>query len=462
MRYMLPILFIFSISGTNYSFSQSSGQNIKKLKLSDNQRYLVYEDGTPFFYLGDTAWELFHRLNREEADVYLTNRAEKGFTVIQAVALAQLGGLNDPNPYGDKPLVDNNPDKPNEAYFKHVDYIVNKAAALGLFIGMLPSWGDKWKKDAGDESGIFNTKNAYNYGQFLGKRYKDQPIIWILGGDQNVLNDEEYAIIEAMANGLKAGDEGTHLITYHPRGPGLSSDYFHNAEWLDFNMFQSSHGARNHDNGLFTAHDYAMTPIKPTLDGEPRYETIPVGFYNANADRTDRFDAFDARQAAYWSLLEGACGHTYGNNNIWQMWIPGRTPVIHANIPWHEAINHPGAFQMGYMRQLFEAYPFQKLVPNQTILLDAPQQGGAKVKAALSEDGSFAFIYTPQGKSFTVDMSTILSKRVKASWFDPRYGVTAFIHTGENAGMQTFTPPTSGQGNDWILILEDEHAGYSE
>jgi hypothetical protein len=78
-----------------------------RLKVSDNKRFLVREDGSPFFYLGDTAWELFHRLNREEADRYLEDRARKGFTVIQAVALAELDGLNDPNAYGHKPLLNN-------------------------------------------------------------------------------------------------------------------------------------------------------------------------------------------------------------------------------------------------------------------------------------------------------------------------------------------------------------------
>ena len=80
-----------------------------RLKVSENRRFLVYEDGRPFFYLGDTAWELFHRLNREEADRYLQDRARKGFTVIQAVALAELDGLDDPNPYGHLPLLDNDP-----------------------------------------------------------------------------------------------------------------------------------------------------------------------------------------------------------------------------------------------------------------------------------------------------------------------------------------------------------------
>src|SRR5688500_16599136 len=111
-----------------------------RLKISENKRFLVTADGKPFFYLGDTAWELFHRLNREQADKYLEDRAKKGFTVIQAVALAELNGLNDPNPYGHKPLVGNDPAKPEvkegpaNDYWDHVDYIVNKAESLGLYI----------------------------------------------------------------------------------------------------------------------------------------------------------------------------------------------------------------------------------------------------------------------------------------------------------------------------------------
>ncbi|WPP49083.1 glycoside hydrolase family 140 protein [Catalinimonas niigatensis] len=430
-------------------------QQTPGLTVSDNGRYLMYEDGRPFFYMGDTAWELFHRLDREEADQYLENRAAKGFTVIQAVVLAQLGGLNVPNAYGAKPLKNNDPAQPNEAYFEHVDHIVSKAASLGMFVGMLPSWGDKWKQNEGGESGIFTVKNARQYGEYLGERYKDQPVIWILGGDQNIKTDEEAAIIEAMALGLREGDNGAHLITYHPRGPGMSSDFFHEVDWLDFNMFQSSHGARDHDNGLFTRHDYQLKPAKPTLDGEPRYENIMVGFYNQNDPKHLRFDDYDARQAAYFSLLEGACGHTYGHNSIWQMWAPGRDPVIGANVPWYDAMDHAGSFQMKHVRHLFESRPFTLLAPDSAFVLDGPETGGAKIKALVASDSSFAFVYSPRGEHFTVDLSQIQSRSVRAAWYDPRYGITDFIHTGDNTGMQTFTPPSRGRGQDWILILDD-------
>src|SRR4051794_8976666 len=124
-------------------------RRLTQLKVGESGRYLVTADGKPFFYLGDTAWELFHRLNREEATRYLENRARKGFTVIQAVALAELDGLNDVNPYGFRPLIDNDPlhpdvkEGPDNDYWDHVDFIVEKANSLGLYIGFLPTWGDK-------------------------------------------------------------------------------------------------------------------------------------------------------------------------------------------------------------------------------------------------------------------------------------------------------------------------------
>ncbi|MFZ5831696.1 MAG: DUF4038 domain-containing protein, partial [Planctomycetota bacterium] len=142
------------------------------LVVSENGRYLARPDGTPFFYLGDTAWELFHRLNREEADQYLADRAAKGFTVIQAVALAEEDGLNTPNSYGHRPLMDNDPARPDTKpgeendYWDHVDYIVEKAESLGMFIGMLPTWGDKWNKAWGVGPEVFTPENAEAYGEF--------------------------------------------------------------------------------------------------------------------------------------------------------------------------------------------------------------------------------------------------------------------------------------------------------
>ena len=428
------------------------------LEVSDNHKFLQQGDGTPFFYLGDTAWELFHRLSLEDAEKYLKNRAAKGFTVIQAVVLAQLGGVTEPNANGDLPLVNADPTRPVEAYFKHVDDIVETAESLGLTIGMLPTWGHFWSTTHGDQK-IFNTVNAYEFGKFMGERYRDHFIIWILGGDENVNNDEERKIVEAMARGIQEGD-GQNLMTFHPRGPGRSSDYFHDADWLDFNMYQSSHAGHGHDNGLYAEHDIKLLPRKPTLDGEPRYELIPVGFYFNGPNKWDLFGDYDTRQAAYWSLLAGACGHTYGHNSIWQMYSKSHDPVIGVQVPWFEAIDHPGSFQMGYLKSLFESRPFYQLNPAQSLILGGPDFGGGKIRGAIAEDQSFAIIYSPQGEQFIVDQHQIKAKKIKAIWFDPRYGLSHPFHTGVTRAIQTYTPPTQGDGQDWILILEDANKNY--
>jgi hypothetical protein len=422
-----------------------------RLKVSENKHFLVREDGSPFFYLGDTAWELFHRLNREEADFYLTNRAAKGFTVIQAVVLAEFDGLTVTNAYGHLPLQNNDPTRPVEPYFQHVDSIVKKAEQLGLYIGMLPAWGDKWNQKRGVGPEIFTPSNAEAYGRFLGKRYKDKPIIWILGGDRNPENDRHREIICAMAKGLRSGDGGSHLITYHPQGSSNSSQWFHNEDWLDFNMIQSGHAAASIPNYEAITKNYNLTPAKPTLDGEPRYEDHPINWKPSEG----WFDDWDVRQAAYWSLLAGACGHTYGNHDIWQFFQPDRKPVSAARTTWKTAIDHPGAAQMGYARKLFESRPYQSLAPDASVLVEDPGTGADHIQAARATDGSFIFVYTPTGKAVTVRLGKLPGSRVNAFWFDPRTGKASSIGLYPTLGTRQFDPASHGRGNDWLLVLDD-------
>ncbi|HMP18134.1 MAG TPA: DUF4038 domain-containing protein, partial [Gemmatales bacterium] len=294
-------------------------QPLPALKVSPNQRYLVTQEGKPFFWLGDTAWELFHRLNREEAETYLQDRATKGFTIIQAVALAELDGLKSPNPYGHYPLLENDPTRPalvegpENDYWDHVDFIVRRANELGLRIGFLPTWGDKWHKGK-EGKAIFNPANAYTYGKWLGQRYREAALVWILGGDKFVADDDEKNTLIAMARGLREGDAGRHLITFHPIGQYSSAQWFHDAPWLDFNMIQTGH-TRDRDNYNSIAPEYQRTPIKPVLDGEPGYENHPHAFQEKNG----RIETIYVRKSCYWSLFSGAFGHTYGCNEVWQM-----------------------------------------------------------------------------------------------------------------------------------------------
>ncbi|MEM1135613.1 MAG: glycoside hydrolase family 140 protein [Bacteroidota bacterium] len=449
LKYFLLFLGFFLVSTVNAQL----------IGISENKRYLVTEEGEPFFWLGDTAWELFHRLNREEATLYLEDRAAKGFNVIQAVVLAELDGLNVPNPYGNTPLVNNDPLQPNEAYFEHVDFIVNKAASLNIVIGMLPTWGDKWQKKWGVGPVIFSTENAAEgFGVYMGKRYKNQEnIIWILGGDRNPENEKEYAIIRAMAKGIEKGNEGTHLMTFHPRGGAKSSQFFHNDDWLDFNMFQSGHSEPDFPNYEMTTADYELEPVKPTLDGEPRYENIPIKFNIKNG----RHPAYSIRRAAYGSLLAGACGHTYGNNNIWQMCAPERKGIIKARIPWYDAIKHPGAAQMGYARWLFESRAFHTLQPAQDIL--TYPDNDKSIRAAITAGGTSAIIYIPEGQAVKIETKKLKGESLAAWWFDPREGTAEIIGNFEKTDKDLgFIPPSKGVANDWVLILDNANAGLNE
>ena len=422
----------------------------QQLKISEDKRHIIYTDGKPFFWLGDTAWELFHRLNREEADLYLNNRADKGFNVIQAVVLAELDGLNDPNPYGNKPLINNDPTKPEEAYFEHVDYIVNKANDLGMFVGMLPTWGDKFNLQWGVGPEIFTPDNAYEYGKFLADRYKDDQIIWILGGDRWPEDEEDMEITREMARGIREVVGEDQLITYHPAGGRISSMWFHNDDWLSLNMFQSGHGEYNNQNYKKTLEAYNLNPVKPVLDGEPCYEDHPINWKGENG----WFDAFDSRRAGWWSMLAGACGNTYGNHNIWQMWQEGRDPISVARTPWWQALDYPGAFQAGYMRSFFEKLDWQKLKPAFELMKSGPNTNGKEVLVALAEDASFAVAYSPYGMNFVLDLSK-LNGELKVRWFNPQNNSYINMGTMVPDNDMLFDPPADPEkGNDWVLLVE--------
>jgi len=437
----------------------SSSLYSQDLVIGKDQRFITKKDKSPFFYLGDTAWELFHRLDQSEADMYLENRAAKGFNVIQAVVLAELDGIIVANPYGELPLIDQDPESPNLKYFEHVDYIVNKAGSLGMMIGMLPTWGDKYNKKWGVGPEIFTPKNAFEFGKFLGTRYKDDPIIWILGGDRNPDNEEDFAIIKAMVRGIEVGDKGSHLMTYHPQGGSNSSEWFHNEDWLDFNFFQSGHGPRDLPNYEFTIKNYELNPVKPTIDGEPRYEDHPVRF---NPMAYGWFDDFDVRQAGYWSMFSGSCGHTYGNHNIWQMWQEDRKAVSWARTNWRRALDHSGAYQMGYMRSFFEAYPWQKMVPDQKLILNFNPKSGAYQVALLSLNKDIVFVYSPYGYPVKIDISSLKPEKFNAFWFNPRDGEYMFIRSLDKSYNKEFEPHSMGRGSDWVLIIQDASITYND
>jgi len=441
-----PILLILSI-----------GLYAQRLRVSDNHRFLVTEAGEPFFWMADTAWELFHRLTREEAAFYLETRASQGFNVVQAVALAEFDGLHTPNAYGATPLIDDDPEKPNEAYFKHVDWIIKKADSLGIYVALLPSWGDKlFKNTWGTGPEILNPDNAYAYGKWLGNRYKDADhVIWILGGDRNPREgSDDTSVWRQMAAGIVAGAGGYDhtLMGFHPQPHegGGSSTWFHDDPWLDINMHQTGH-CPNRPTYKNIAHDYALKPIKPVLDAEPLYEDHPNCF---NAKELGYSLPRDIRRIMYWNVFAGACGQTYGCHDVWQMYDSGRTPVNQPLRPWKQALQLPMANQVRLLKQLMLSRPYLTRIPDQELVAEPQKDDESYVIATRDQEGRYAMIYFPTGQSRVLNFSSLKQGNRQAWWYDPRTGNAYRTNDVGQSNSIRVQPPTSGPGNDWVLVVD--------
>jgi Protein of unknown function (DUF4038)/Putative collagen-binding domain of a collagenase len=444
----------------SFSFTLITLTAFAQFRVSDNKRFILKED-KPFFWMGDTAWELFHRLNKEQASFYLKRRVEQGFTVIQAVALAEFDGLHAPNTEGDLPLLNDDPNTPNEKYFKHMDFIIDEAAKFGLTIALLPTWGDKvFKSTWGNGPEIFTPKNAKTYGTWIANRYKNRKnIIWLLGGDRNPRNENDVKIWREMAAGVveAVGGQQNALMSFHPQPADKgSAEWFHTDEWLDFNMFQTGHCR---DIPVYDAiqRAYNMVPVKPVVDGECIYEDHPTCF---NAKELGTSNSFDVRKAIYLNIFSGAFGATYGCHDIWQMYSPYRPAVNGPHVFWQDALELPAANQMKFVRRLMESRPMLERVPDQSLVVENNLGAAERIQATRGSD--YAFIYAATGKSFTVNLGKISGTTLNAYWFDTRKGEVKVLEKLENKGTKSFTPPSTGYAQDWILVLDDAAKNYKQ
>jgi hypothetical protein len=435
-----------------------------KLQVTANHRFLQHENGTPFFWLGDTGWLVSSRMNRDNMDFYLTTLKNKGFNVVQVSVLHEIPFFN---VYG-KPALPNGFDfskvgvSPEYGYWDHIDYLVKSAAKRGIYVAMVCVWGGPVN------AGLLSPENAVKYGTFLANRYKNSPnIIWIIGGDTR--GDKNPEVWQALAKTIR-GIDTNHLMTYHPRGRTCSAQWFNDEAWLDFNMFQSGHrryGQRSgdgellkelnteEDNWRYVEQVYALSHPKPVLDGEPSYEDIPAGLHD-NAE--PRWKAQDVRRYAYWSVFSGSFGHTYGNNSVMQVYTSGVTPSYFADKPWYEALNLPGYGQMKYLKALMLALPYTQGEPAQSILVG---ENGQQYEHLIATKGpGYGMIYDYTGREIKINLDQISLNPKNLWWFDPATGNLKFI---ENlpGGIVTYIPEGGNRpGNDKVLIVIDADKNY--
>jgi hypothetical protein len=423
-------------------------QPLPRLKVSADGRSLETAQGKPFLYLADTAWELFHRLNREEAVEYLDRRKSQGFTALQAVAVGELRGVDDPNANGDLPFENRDFSRPVERYWAHVDFVVDAANQRGLYVGLLPTWGG-WVQGAKgkQDEALLTTANASRYGEFLGRRYGGKAVIWILGGDRTANGMEETW--RALAAGIERAASTDGLMTFHPRGGETSSTHFHGDNWLDFNMWQTGHSlAEAAEPWARIRSDWERKPAKPVIDGEPLYEDHPLGF---RAKQNGYSLDAHVRQRAYWALLSGACGFTYGHHSVWQMYEAGkRKPVNGPLMSWRYALARPGAAQMRHVRSLWESVTFAERVPDDGLVVDL-LQGASRIAAARGRN--WAMIYSGSGRPFHLVMGRIPGRTVTARWFNPRSGEWLEPEEMPNEGTRAVNCPSEGFASDWLLVL---------
>ncbi len=432
------------------------------LRVSDNGLYLQHEDGTPFFWLGDTGWLLPQRLDREEAQHYLEQTAREGYNVVQ---IQVINGVPSFNRYGKM----SHPDgwnigmasKPGEyGYWEHLDHIVDSAERNGIYIGMVCIWGGLVK------AGLMDKEQAKTYGKFLADRYKDKKnIIWIIGGD--IQGDIKTDVWDALATTIKENDPN-HLMTFHPRGRTTSARWFNDRDWLDFNMFQSGHrryGQRmgnkdypipdntEEDSWMYVDSVRKHLPVKPVLDGEPSYENIPQGLHGADEPL---WNDKDVRRYAYWSVFGGSCGHTYGHNNIMQFARPGLSGAYFADgieKPWYVAISDPGRLQMKYLKRLMLSFPYFERIADQSLIID----NGVKYDRILATRGNdYLLAYNHTGKEMKIDFSKISGKEKNVWTMDPSDGRLTYLGKTRDKTYRYVPQP----GKDVVLIAIDADSDY--
>jgi len=458
------ITYLLLVAAVGLAFVPVKQAVLPNLKISANGRYFTADD-KPFFWLGDTGWLLFSKLNRADAEKYLEIRRQQGFNVIQVMVIHDIKEVN---VYGDSALVSGDIAKPKVTegsdaanataydYWDHIDWMIDRAAQKGIYMALVPVWGSVVKS----KNGHINAENARKYASFLAERYKNRSnIIWMNGGD--IAGSDSMSVWNAIGTTLRT-ENPDKLITYHPRGRTQSSTWFHNESWLDFNTFQSGHRTYKQDtskkdlkygedNWKYVKVDYNKTPIKPTLDAEPSYEKIPYGLHDV---KLPRWKAADVRRYGYWSVFAGGCGYTYGNNDVMQMHKPtDKNSAYGSKQYWYQSVNDPGAKQMAHLKKLMLSRPYYERVPDQSLI--AGKQGVRYNYLLATRGKNYAFIYTYTGKNFAVNTGSLPGDKIKSSWFNPRTGQTTVGITQAKIKTLNFNPPGEPMnGNDWVLILD--------
>ncbi len=389
------------------------------LRVGSSGRYFVDGNGRPFFWQGDTEWELFHLFSAPDAETLLAKRRDQGFNVVQVMVTGvypEWDSMKGMKPWREtQAWLDNNPLTPNEEYFMRVDAIVDMAARSGivLVVGVYHA--------ADQDKGRITLQNAKPWAEWLATRYRHAGnVVWSMY--PHAVADSEPVIRATVEGLLEGGGEG-HIITMHPDPSPKSSSFMHAERWLSFNTLQTwSTGLANRD---MVAADYARMPAKPVVDGEARYEG------------EDGTTPLECRRAGYWACLAGGF-YSYGHRDNWM------SPPT-----WRQWWDTPGASQIRVMGGVFRSLDWWKLVPDQALIVNAAKGD----VAARSADGDWILAYLTGDTPVTIGIHGITgSKSAEGWWIDPLTGARTPIGRFPASGKRTFAPPSGCQ--DAVLLIK--------
>ncbi|HEX3718542.1 MAG TPA: DUF4038 domain-containing protein [Verrucomicrobiae bacterium] len=429
------------------------------LRVAANHRYLEHLDGTPFFWLGDTWWMgLSHRLHWPDEFKELTaDRKAKGFDVVQIVA-----GLY-PDMFPFDPRGANEAGFPWEtnyssirpSYFDEADERLFYLVDQGFVPCIVGAWGYfmPWM-------GVEKMKAHWRY---LIARYGALPVVWCAAGEANLPwylapgfpyddRNQVHQWTEAMRY-IRATDPWHRPLTVHPTGIGplTARHATDDAGLLDFDILQTPHGKQNAVGPTVKTarHSYSAEPTMPVIDGEASYEML-----------NDNLPTEWTRRMFWLCMMNGAAGHTYGANGIWQCNRPGDPHGAsphggnYGKIPWNEAMRLPGSQQVGFGKRFFEQFAWEDFCPHpEWVRYLNGQNDDVFGPQATGIPGVTRVFYTPKVESIKISGLERLGTYL-AEYFDVTSGATTEMGEvrSDAEGNWDCSPP-AGVDHDWVVVI---------
>jgi hypothetical protein len=305
---------------------------------SANNRYLIDQAGVPYLMVGDAPQALVTNITEADAEMYFANRSVYGFNTlwVNLLCTTYTGGRPDGSTLdGVLPFTDTLPgtgsydlSTPNEAYFAHMDRLLELAAAHGLQLLLDPIETGGWLTTMRD-NGVTRCRN---YGRYLGTRYRNvDNIIWMSGNDYQDWHDPQNdAVVSAVALGIRDNDD-RHLHTVEL--DYLVSSSLDDPTWVPIIELNATY--TYYPTYARLRFDYNRPNFLPTFMVEANYE-----FESLQGPVTT---APILRKQEYWTMTSGTTGQLYGNGYIW--------PFLNG---WQDNLDTPGAVQMRILRGFFE------------------------------------------------------------------------------------------------------------